>query len=130
MTESKNKREEFELNCWRKYQLDWMMSHGYNLCDILNSMKEIMKFGLECSEECIDANSVTEFLDETVNDFMYESGFNGDMFACFNEFLDYEYNDEEYMSHLLDETEFEQWENYMEEYDEEDEDEWEDEYYG
>ena len=36
----KQKYEEFRKKCYEKYQLNWMLSHGYSLQDLIDAMNE------------------------------------------------------------------------------------------
>lgn len=59
---------------YRLYQLEWMARHGYSVRDILN-----------------DRDPGRDF---------EENGFNGSLWACFDEFLDNEYQDDGYICGL------------------------------
>ena len=69
---------------YRAYQLDWMLSHGYSLRD----------YALDEDDEDED--------DESILDRLSDEGINGMCFASFDEFLDAEYQDEEYMTQLIE----------------------------
>ena len=46
----KQKYEEFRKKCYEKYQLNWMLSHGYSLQDLIDAMNE--KYMEDDSREC------------------------------------------------------------------------------
>ena len=87
MTEEEMKSKLYDL-----YQLDWLMSHGYSLCDVLTALRdaenEAMEFG---DDDDFDA----------ITDRFFEEGIGGNIFACFEEFCDAELNDKEYIEDLI-----------------------------
>lgn len=80
---------------YAKYQLMWMLDHGHSLKDIYGILKE-------AEENCIAEEDFISFAWE----YFMEHGFDGEIFACYEEFLDREYMDVEKMIHLLSEKEF------------------------
>lgn len=79
---------------YRLYQLDWMMSHGYSVYDIIK----------ECNNELYEFVADGTTLEDDPNpelDFE-NSGFEGSLWVCFDEFLHAEYLDEKYMAELMD----------------------------
>lgn len=96
------KREKFEETCYRAYQLDWMISHGYSLLDLKEILTGIAVEDIE--EEPLkaptDETSVLAEAECIVERFWTETGFNGSLYACKKEFLSSEYKDAEYMKHL------------------------------
>lgn len=92
-------KEEFENKCYEVYKLNWMISHGYSLRDYLNALiledEEASNSGNYPEG---DARDIFESLDSR---FEYDTGFNGTIWVCKEEFLDAEFNDEEYMAVLL-----------------------------
>ena len=80
---------------YAKYQLMWMLDHGHSLDDIYGILKE--------AEECCITEE--DFM-SCAWDYFMERGFKGEIFACYEEFLESEYMDVENMFHLLSEKEF------------------------
>lgn len=82
---------------YEKYKLDWMLKHGYTLTDLMDEL-----------------NSMQEESEDTVSqlfiDWEYGFGFRGEIWACFNEFIDNEYQDKGYMKQLLNWEEYEKYE--------------------
>lgn len=74
---------------YEKYQLDWMIQHGYSISDLFQIMDNLQKEGSE----------------DVFHDFL-ERGFGGEIFACMEEFLDAEYLDTEFMRYLLNAKEY------------------------
>lgn len=96
-------KEKFEEICYRAYQLDWMISHGYGLNDLFEI---IVGFAAEDVDEtpmasATSGDSVRNLADCAAERFWTEDGFgSGSMYACKDEFLGAEYRDAEYMKHL------------------------------
>jgi hypothetical protein len=81
---------------YEKYRLDWMLSHGYTLTDLTNELDLLQ-------EENNDSVS------QLFADWEYGFGFNSEIWVCYEEFLDNEYQDAEYMRAILSDTEFKQY---------------------
>lgn len=93
-------KAEFEQRCYDAYKLDWMISHGYTLRDYLNAL---IYEDEEASAEGIypegDTRDIYEYLDSS---FEYETGFpGGTIWVCKDEFLGAEFQDKDYMEHLI-----------------------------
>lgn len=82
---------------YEKYKLDWMLQHGYTLKDLVSELSGCM------GEE--DEDLITTF-DIWESDY----GFGSEIWACFDEFIDNEYQDEDYMKQLLNWKEYEKYE--------------------
>ena len=80
-----------------KYIHKWLELHGMSLLDVIDKLEEIRK---EYSH--IADTSVSELYD----DFLYESGFNSNIYDTKKEFENEEYLDEEYMKELLSPEEY------------------------
>lgn len=87
-----------------RYQLDWMLSHGYSLADLFSYLDDM------AHDEDKENLSPSEYF------FSFEDyGFaGGEIYACFDEFLENEYQNEDYMRCILSDTDFEKyrWEHY------------------
>lgn len=77
---------------YEKYKLDWMIQHGYTLTDLI---------------ELLDNYCYGVYDDFKI--WQKDEGFNGDIWASYDEFIDNEHEDEEYMGSLLDVDEFDQY---------------------
>ena len=66
---------------YRKYQLDWLSDHGYCIEDIYNL----------ADQWHIEKNN-HEF-DGSFGEYIEEYGFGGDIWACYDEFIECEYSD-------------------------------------
>ena len=69
---------------YEEYRLEWMQSHGYSLSDLINQLEMYMADGE------VDPQ-------ETLNDIFErwecDSGFNGTLWACYDEWLENEGNE-------------------------------------
>ena len=86
-----------------KYKLNWMMEHGYTIEDLFKLVGEHLTDDPDWS------------LADAYDEWEMEDGFNGEIWCCFEEFLDYEYQDEEYMIMILDTGEYHEYLRDMEE---------------
>lgn len=72
--------------CYELYKLDWMKQI---------SREEIADTYKECYQEGWDS----------YDDFIFECGYGGSLYVCYDEFLGAEYLDKEYIKSLLDNDE-------------------------
>lgn len=79
---------------YKKYQHDWMISHGIGE-DALN--KVIQEYVADTKEDCPEM---------AFSEWLFEHGFDGSIWVCYDEFLGTEYQDKEYMVYLLTEDEY------------------------
>lgn len=77
------------------YQMDWKESHGITL------EKEIFLMKKYVNEYLAYSSSHANQPYMTYNEWITENGYNGMYFACFEEFLENEYQDKEYMLKLF-----------------------------
>lgn len=92
--------EKLQREAYRLYQLDWMAAHGYSAKDLAVAVLEWL--------ERDDFEAIDDF-PGCYDDWAEYGGFDSEIWACFNEFLDAEYRDEAYMSRLLPTKLFEQY---------------------
>lgn len=74
--------------CYELYKLEWMMLHNIDLFRLMNLKKEYYR------EAQIGSTASFE-------EFLSENGFNGECYACFNEFLNGEFKNKRIMIALL-----------------------------
>ena len=99
----KNKNNISE-KAYEKYQLDWIITHGYSLQNIFDIFKEGYIEG--CENGNIDDGTSCKDDFNYIKKYFEEHGFKGNIFVSYNEFLNYEYKDMKYMKSLLNEQEF------------------------
>lgn len=79
--------------CYELYKIDWKHSHMITTEREMDSIKDYYE-GL-----------VFDDIDYTYNDYLEEFGYNGELYVCYDEFLDTEYLDEDYICSLLNNEE-------------------------
>ncbi|MBQ3543487.1 MAG: hypothetical protein IJA34_00620 [Lachnospiraceae bacterium] len=79
--------------CYELYKLDWKNSH----ITVEKEAKSIKDY----FDGLIDSDA-----EYTYNDYLEEFGYNEELYACYDEFLDNEYQDEEYICGLLNNEKF------------------------
>ena len=83
--------KEMQEQAYELYQLDWMARHGISLREALSIMADLVQ---ENEDDGEDADALVAMWADV--------GFAGGiMFACFEEFLDAEYEEESYILELL-----------------------------
>lgn len=82
---------------YEKYKLDWLLKHGYTLTDLVHELEMLQ-------EENPDDSVWQLFID-----WEYGFGFSSEIWACYQEFLDNEYQDNGYMRQLLNWEEYEKY---------------------
>ena len=90
---------EFKRRCYELYQLDWMKTHGYSLQDAFNMLRD--GYAEACASGNIDGGTGCAEDFDAIEEYFEERGFDGEIFACENEFYDCEYQDVGYMEYLL-----------------------------
>ena len=76
--------------CYELYKINWKHSHMITAEREMDSIKGYY-------EGLVDSD--TEY---TYNDYLEEFGYDGELYVCYEEFLDTEYMDEDYICSLLD----------------------------
>ena len=100
---SEEQKSSFKQECYEAYQLEWLLSHGFSLEETMNAVVEIVTEHLEDPENEFpeEAFEVTNCIYKCYQQFVNEVGFNGEIFACKDEFLDSEFQDPAYMQTLI-----------------------------
>lgn len=95
--------EAFMQKCYEAYQLEWMLSHGYSLEETINVVGDIVTEHLEDPENEFpeEAFEVSNTIYKCYEQFGNEVGFQGEIFACKEEFLKEEFLSATYMDRLL-----------------------------
>ena len=79
----------FAKYAYEKYKLDWMISHSYTLYDLA--------IVLEYMRDEMPHEKISSILREWED----HEGFDGEIWACFDEFFETEYQDADYMRSIL-----------------------------
>ena len=82
---------------YAKYIHNWLESHGRSLLDVIDKLEEIRQV-----QPYIADIPIAELYDA----FLYEIGFDSNIYDTKDEFLDEEFRDEEYMKELLTDDEY------------------------
>lgn len=80
---------------YQKYQLHWLMSHGYTV-EYINCIAYDW-----FNERLTDPDN-----DDTLADYIFERGINGSLWASYDEFIEIEYQDAGYMEEVLSKNEY------------------------
>lgn len=95
-------REVFEQKCYEAYQLNWMINHSYSVNDLLARIGNIAaeNTGEDSPASSMYNYSVDALLQQAAMTFIYDVGFDGNMWVCKEEFINSEFKDPEYMKFL------------------------------
>lgn len=72
------------LREYEKYQLEWMIEHGYSLEDLMDKIANII------NEELTIPGNAHVFINEAFDVFEKEQGFHGEIWACEEEWTEHE----------------------------------------
>lgn len=75
-----------KIDEYQKYQLEWMISHGFTLQDLIDELTKLQYDDPEDSDRI--STPISELFDEWVADI----GFNSEIWACENEWKECEGN--------------------------------------
>ncbi len=89
--------EQLRKTAYELYRLDWMQSHGHTVNELV---REIINYARE-DDEWPDNVMTDDGIDEAFAVWEQDIGLGGEIWACFDEFLDAEYQDADYMTKLL-----------------------------
>jgi hypothetical protein len=90
---------------YEKYKLDWMTNHGCSLSDLIFELEELRLDNPNAE--------ITELFDDFECNYGFKFG--SEIWACFDEFIDNEFLDDDYMYVLLNDKEFVEYKKYVEE---------------
>ena len=79
--------------CYELYKIDWKHSHMITKEREMNSVKDYYE------------NLADDDAEYTYDDYLEEFGYDGELYVCYEEFLDNEYLEEDYICGLLDNDE-------------------------
>ena len=86
-----------EVIAYEKYKLDWMVKHGKTIGDLI------------CELSLSQQDDPNKSIASLFRNWEFDRGFNGEIWACFDEFLESEYQDEYYMRSLLTSAEWDEY---------------------
>lgn len=88
----KIKEQDLKEISYELYKMHWKRKH----ISLEREMATYREYELETLEYQEEFGEII-----TYEEWLFERGFDGELYACFDEFLDYEYQDTDYMSYLL-----------------------------
>ena len=110
----------FEKKCYEAYKLRWMIAHGETLKELLHTISDIAAESAEnhAAIAAMSESSAKALLSEVHNTFIMETGFDGSLWVCLEEFLQTEFQDPGYMMSLIElmDNHEEMWKFYREHY--------------
>lgn len=83
---------DIKKKAYEKYKLWWMINHEFTLKNLVDQIQS-------CVEE--DGNKNINLESAFIN-WEDEYGFGGEIWACYDEFLDHEYKNKDIMKEILD----------------------------
>lgn len=72
------------LSPYQKYQLEWMIAHGFSLDDLIAELTQVQYADPE------DHDQVSTPVNELFVQFVEDVGFGGELWACEREWAEYE----------------------------------------
>ena len=101
--ESKKEKNIFEKKCYEAYKLHWMITHACTLKEMLHEINDIATEIVEedAMSAATDGSSMETLMRKAEDTFLMDVGFDGSLWACFDEFLQTEFADPAYMEGLI-----------------------------
>lgn len=85
--------QKLRWGAYERYRLRWMASHGKTVSGLFSAVSEYAESLEEDEDRICDKHAMAELFD----DWEREYGFDGEIWACYDEFLGAEYLDFDYM---------------------------------
>lgn len=99
--------DQFPEKCYELYKLDWMKRSGYTFKDLIQFLRDA--YAEAISSNKINISTTPDKDIDLLFKALEDQGFQGSLYVDFNEFMDSEFQDEDYMQHLLDDSNFSYW---------------------
>ena len=84
--------------CYELYKVDWKRRHMIMADREMDSIKDYY----ECVRDMTIPYFTLDGREYTYNDYLEEFGYDGELYVCYEEFLEVEYLEEDYICGLLD----------------------------
>lgn len=94
-------KDAFEHKCYEAYKINWMISHGITMGEMQERLIAISAENVQDGLSVSSKNDVRQLYGRAMTTLENDEGFGGSIWACFNEFMDTEFRDTEYMEMLL-----------------------------
>lgn len=97
-------KEMFENECYELYKINWMLRHRYTLTDFVDRLKDNAEMTVDEDGmmAATDGQSARTLIGSAYTTFEDGNGFDGEIWACKDEFLQSEFLDYGYMMHLFE----------------------------
>ena len=94
---------DFQFRAYNRYQMDWFSKRNMGVNDIWRAFQDSA-----ITRELLGENAPTmkDELGQLWVEVLYKSGFNGEIFHTYNDFLHSDYKDADYMQTILSEAEY------------------------
>lgn len=105
--------QDLQDESYRRYQLDWMASHNRSPRELVLS---VLGYHIDTMDPEDTEDAVIDSRDKACGLFdgwEGENGFSGSLWVCKDEFLGAEYQDPDYIRHLLPDGLFATWSDYQ-----------------
>ena len=100
--------EQLQSIAYERYKLTWMASHGKTAGELFRHVIGTYVENLDPDDGNFEAQDIMQVdPDEMFRNWEQETGFDGELWVCKDEFLDAEFNDTAYMAGILTKTEYE-----------------------
>ena len=76
-------------SAYEKHRLQWMIAHGYTLTDLIHQLQLMI-------DEDLDGSDVPTSLQSLFEEWEFGYGFNGEIWPCFDEYMDCDYPNEQF----------------------------------
>lgn len=85
------KAQEYDKHrsAYEEHRLRWMIAHGYTLTDLVCQLQLMI-------DEDLDGSDVPTSLQSLFEDWEFGYGFNGEIWPCFDEYMDCDYPNEQF----------------------------------
>lgn len=94
--------EAFIDKCYEAYRLDWCISHGFGIEDLLNTLQKALEDDVVETGIIDSADEMAIAMENALGAITDQGLSNGTLWVCKAEFLDNEFLDKDYMEHLID----------------------------
>lgn len=93
----------FEKKCYEAYKLKWMLSHGETLKGLFHMISDLAAESVadDAMNAATDEDSTIALINAAHDTFIKDTGFDGSLWACMEEFLQAEFRDPDYMAGLI-----------------------------
>ena len=82
----------YQWKCYEHFRLMWMLSHGYTLTDLVKELAEKIDDYLDSQDPGMHVENMPSIdMERLFDEWVEDSGFFGEIWPCFREFMDCEF---------------------------------------